>query len=477
MTSRRIARKSFYIGLGNTSKKIFSLLSNLILARLLLPEDFGVISIAYIFWSFFVLFIESSTSLFILYKGIEDKRYVETTLSISIINGVFVTVLLSSFSPIIANFFNTEELQALLYLYAFNLLLSSVYFVYGAILLRQNKHRNFAFNILIASFVRVCSTVIAAFGGAKYWSFAIGDSVYWWMLLGLTISQAKISLSLKLHWNVVREVFNYCIGVIGTSLGFYANSNLDNFAVGKFVGKTSLGYYNLAYQLSMGITTVINPIMNQVATPNFADISSSDEQKAVLSSVMREIFLVLAPVYCCILLGFNQSIISWVFGENWLPVLDVFPWLVLASFARVLNSPMKAMLAAKGMPGVNALVNLIIAPFAILGFIVGAQLGGAVGVSIAAFLILGLLWFLLWWTIGCYKLNWPLKEVLFPSLRPISLILFSLTTSLVVPSDYKAPFFISLYIFLLWIFIKDRFFFYSHQVVRIFKKLLKFTHM
>jgi len=69
-----------------------SLAGNLLLARLLLPSDFGVIGTAYIFWSFVNLFTQNTTASFIVYKGIDDERYLNTTYTISLLVGLGFSV-------------------------------------------------------------------------------------------------------------------------------------------------------------------------------------------------------------------------------------------------------------------------------------------------------------------------------------------------------------------------------------------------
>ena len=188
-------KSSFWISSSTFITRFFALASNLVLARLLLPSDFGVIAIAYIFWSLFTLFTQDTTGSFILYKGTEDKRYLNTTYAISVVIGLTFAMLMSLSAPGIAKFFHEPNLTWILVLYAFNILMSSVYYVYIKIMTRQMQYRELAQITLISSFTRLLFTISSALLGCRYWSFAIGDSAFW--ILGCILSRYKSGHNLK----------------------------------------------------------------------------------------------------------------------------------------------------------------------------------------------------------------------------------------------------------------------------------------
>jgi lipopolysaccharide exporter len=451
-----LAKSALWVTLGTFISRFFALLSNLVLARLLSPEDFGVIGIAYVFWSFIVLFTQSSSGLFVLYKGIDDRRYLDTVNTISFLVGALFAASLTLVAPFIAIFFDEPSLIGILRIYAINLIVSSVFYVYEAIMLRQNQYRGVMVVNLVASIARLTTTVACALVGLKYWSFAFGDSAFWVVSLALVIWQSKHLLSFKIDRDVVAEVTRYCLGAVGTSLGFYANLNLDNFVVSKVLGKTSLGYYNLAYQLTMAITRVFNPVVSRLGTPTFAKLEDDEAQRQALIGVMTQIAFLITPVYALLLISLDQTLILFLFGAQWTSIVTIIPWLIVSAYCRAINIPMNAMLSAKGLTNINARVNLQIAPFAILGFYVGATQGGIVGVAIAVSLILGVLWVIYWWWTGCRILSWPIQEFALPFLLPLGLALLAILIALPLPIVAKQLAFLAVYVIGLKLAVPDR---------------------
>lgn len=446
MKKTSLLKSGLWITLGTFTKRFFALLSNLILARLLVPADFGIISIAYIFWSFINLFTQSSTGLFILYKGTDDKRYLNTTYTIGLIIGLFFALLLGATAPLIANFFNEPNLSGLLVVYAFNLSLSSVFYVYEAIMIRQMQHQQVAQTVFIGSITRLIFTASAALLGLRYWSFAIGDAAYWLVSYILVRFWSGHNLRLQIVPEVRSEVVSYGLGSVGTSFGFYVNLNLDNFVVGKLLSSTSLGYYNLAYQLTMSLSSVINQVMERLGTPAFANLTDDQQQEEALFKVVEQMAFFAAPLYSLLFLILDKQTITLAFGSKWAPAATVIPWLLVCAYFRVLNNPLKSMMSAKGLPNINARVNLCIAPLAVLSFIIGAQQRGIVGVGMAVAVVLGVVWTLYWWWTACRVLNWSITKFMVPCLRPMIIAFTALIISFQLIIVIKQIAFVLLYI-------------------------------
>jgi lipopolysaccharide exporter len=473
MDKKTLVKGGFWIAFSTFSKRFFALLSNLILARLLLPEDFGIISLAYVFWSFITLFTQNSTGLFIIYKGTSDPRYLNTTYTISIILGSIFAVALSLASPLIAGFLNEPDLSGLLVAYAFNLLLSSVYYVYEGILVRRMQYLELSKVTLLASVARLVLTALAALSGLRYWSFAVGDFSFWVVAYFLARNYSEIRLRLQIVPEVRDEVLSYCLGAVGSSFGFYANLNLDNFVVGKVLGSTSLGFYSLGYQLTTALSKVINPVINQLGTPFFAQLPDEEQQKQSLLTVVEQTAFLVAPLHGLLYLVLDRSFISLIFGEQWISVADVIPGLLICSFFRVVNNPLKSMLSAKGRPDINAKVNLYISPVAVMAFILGARYGGIVGVSIAVAVVLGIVWTVYWWWTACRIFRWSLLDFSWVCFKPLAITAVALLLSFSLVIGVKQLVFIAVYLLCFRLFAPKQFKNYVLIIGQIWKKLTR----
>lgn len=416
-----LLKSSFWITYATFITRIFGFLSSLILARLLQPSDFGVVGIAYVFWSFFTLFTQDTAGAFIIYKGIENPKYVNTAYTISLLVGLILALGVVGIAPIVAMFFQEPVLTGILIAFAFNLLLSSASYVYSAVMIRQMKYQAIANINLASSITRLLFTIASAFLGLKYWSFIVGDTASWIVncLLGKYYSRRKFRL--QIDPVVKSEVLSFYFSTVASSFGLYTNFNLDNFTVGKILGSASLGYYNLAYQLTTALSTIFTAVFNQLGMPIFAQLPVEQHEKSLLK-VVEQTAIFTAPICALIFLILDPQVVTFIFGEKWMPIRIVIPGLLFFTYFRIINSSLFSMLVAKGRPDINARVNMQIAPIAVISFIIGAHLGGILGVSIAVAIVLGFGWTVYWWLVGCKKLGWSFKNFMWACFFPLILM-------------------------------------------------------
>jgi lipopolysaccharide exporter len=473
MKPKSLLKSGLWIACATFITRVLGFLSSLVLARLLQPSEFGVIGIVYVFWSFFTLFIQDTAGNFIIYKGVENPKYINTSYTISLLIGLVLGVGMVASAPAIGIFFNEPALAGMLTAYAFNLLLSSASSAYSGVMTRKMQYQTLTYIGLVSSVTRLFCTAGAALLGLSYWSFVIGDAVSWTISCILTRHYSGHQFRLQLDPEVRSEVLSFCLGSTFSNFGLYVNFNIDNFTVGKLLGSASLGYYNLAYQLTMAASTIFSSVINQLGMPAFAQLPTDKQENALLQVVEQTTF-VAAPLYALIFLIVDRQFVAFVFGNKWLPICTVIPGLLVFGYFRLINSLLFSMLVAKGRPDINAKVNLLIAPIAILGFVVGARQGGIVGVSLAVALILGIFWTIYWWWVGCRELNWTLKKFLLPCFMPILPIVPSITVAIGLPVLIKPFTFLLIYVMCIRIFTPKKFFMYRSVLDRLVNRLMKF---
>ena len=474
MKPTSLLRSGLWIVYATFITRVSGFLSSLILARLLQPSEFGVIGIVYVFWSFFTLFIQDTAGNFIIYKGVENPKYINTSYTISLLIGLILGIGMAASASAIGMFFNEPALSGILTAYAFNLLLSSASSAYSGVMTRKMQYQALANINLVSSVTRLLCTAGAALLGMSYWSFVIGDAVSSMISCILTRHYSGHQFRLQIDPEVRSEVLSFCLGSTFSNFGLYINFNIDNFTVGKLLGSASLGYYNLAYQLTMAASSIFSSVINQLGMPAFAQLPTDKQQENALLQVVEQTTFLAAPLYALIFLIVDSQVVAFVFGDKWLPICAVIPGLLVFGYFRIINSLLFSMLVAKGRPDINAKVNLQIAPIAILGFVVGAGQGGIVGVSIAVALILGIFWTIYWWWVACRELRWTLKKFLLPCFIAILLSVPGITVSIEFPIFLKPFAFILTYLICIRILRPKIFILYQSVLDRLVSRLTKF---
>jgi len=417
MRQPSLLQSGFWTTYGVTAARGLALVSNLVLARLLLPEDYGVIGVAYIFWAFANLFTQGTLDSFIVYRGLADQKALDTAHTVSWIIGGSLALGLLVAAPAIAHFFAIPALTGVLSLFSANLFLSFLYTFKAGILQRQMRYRDLAQMTLVASLGRLLVSTGAAVYGLGYWSFALGDLAYWLLSVLLVSLAVDAPLKLTLDPTARKAVLIYCLGAVGGSLGFYLNANFDSLLVGKLLGQEQLGYYNFAYQLTMAACIILTQATQQLGTSVFAQIEADGDRRQSLQQLTGQMAFLGAPLFSLLYLILNPSLIAMLFAPRWVPACRIIPWLLGFAYCRLLTSPLSAMLSATGKPNISAQANLIIAPIAILSFAIGALQLGILGVAVAAAIVLGGGWTLYWWWLGCRSFGWTVLPFLWPALQ------------------------------------------------------------
>lgn len=192
----------------------------------------------------------------------------------------------------------------------------------------------------------------------------------------------------------------------------------------------ALGYYNLGYQLAMLPTFALSQI-NRV---NFSVLSQKDNQgKRVYVSKILELYaLTYAPIYA---LAFIVApwLIPLVYGAEWTQTVPIFQIVLIFAYARGFMSILGTALNTLNKPHINAVINWVLVPLSIFGFLVGAHLGGVNGVAYATALVMGIVATIWFWIAICYSTGWNIRVLLAPVLLPTVIIGLILVTVLTTP--------------------------------------------
>jgi lipopolysaccharide exporter len=332
------------------------------------------------------------------------------------------------------------------------------------------RYKQLANITLLASAVRVVATVVSALLHLSYWSFVIGDLLANIFLTWATWRLMEHRFRLRLEPKAKREVLTFSTGAIGNSMGYYVNYNSDSFIIGKVLGSASLGFYNLAYQLTNTLTNILLQALGDLGLSSFSQIKPEESQPTLLQVVRHTAFLA-APVYALIsLLLEDEQVVRLVFGAKWIPICAVIPGLMFYAYCRLLNQALTAMLYSRGMTFVTARVNLMIAPIAVGGFLWAAKQNSIVYVSIVAAFVLGVVWTAWTWWAGCRALHWSLRPFLGAFVQPTLFALLSAVAVFPVPLLIRPFLFLGLYLLLVRLYAGEQFSTYTALIGKLSRR-------
>ncbi len=229
-----------------------------VLARLLLPEQFGLFGIASLVLSFLEIATETGINIFLIQEKAEIKDYVDTAWVVSIVRGFVIALILFLLAPFIASFFNSPRALGLLRLITLVPLVRG--FINPAVV-KYQKDLEFNKEFLLRVAVFVLDAVVAI--GVAMW-LKSASSLVWGMVAG-ALTEVFVSHlfvkprpKLSIEMDKVRRVLDR--GKWVTAAGFfnYLFREGDDIVVGRLLNTTALGLYQVAYKIStLPITEVL----------------------------------------------------------------------------------------------------------------------------------------------------------------------------------------------------------------------------
>lgn len=363
--------------------RLLTLATMVVLARLLVPADFGVVALAILVIGVMGVVGDVGLGSTLVLRQDLDRHAQGTVFSLMLGMGVLAAALLAAISPLVARLLGEPRLTPLLAVLALSLVLNGVNWFYEPILLRELEFRS-RFGAQVAQALGYTVTAVAfAVADAGYWSLVAGQlagaSLYAVALLRLTPYRVRP----RLDRAVARDV-------LGTSRGFMAQGglaflrqNADYAAVGRVLGSAQLGVYSVAYRLSEIPSWAVADPVAKVTFPGFARMRARGEDVVpAFLSALHLVMLVTLPMGL-ILSAAAGPLTRVVFGERWLAMIGPLTVLGVWGAVRPLQVTLGWFVNSLGHPGRSALVSAAVVVPLFAATFLGAHLSGASAVACA----------------------------------------------------------------------------------------------
>ena len=370
--------------LGNGITKIGSFATTLVLARLLVPHDYGVYAVALAAMQFVIhindVGIIPAT---IQWRGkLEEMAPTAATLaagfSLIIYIGFWFT------APSFAHLSGVPEAVPVIRLFTANILIDGITAVRSAYLLRTfQQGRYVAANAvgIVANAVVAISMSLAGAGAMALASGQLASSIATGILVFVW---AGLPIRVGIDWAIARKLMVFGVP-LAASLGVESIlEQADKVIVGRLAGAGILGFYLLALSISSWAPGMIGSAIRFVSLPGFARLSERDEEslsKGVTSSLP---LLVLAMVPIAVLIAvMAKPTIGFLYGATWLPAAGPLRFLMILMVVRMITGLCMDILMSTGKTKWTLLINIgwLIVGVPALWF--GTKAGGAAGTAIA----------------------------------------------------------------------------------------------
>lgn len=375
---------------GSSVQVILKLVVLAILARLVTPQEFGIMGAAVLIIEFSKLFTQMGIGPALIQRKTIEERHLTTGLTLSLLMGLLCATILALTAPFVAYFFQMRELVPILRIVSFIFLIDSVTLVGHALLQRHLKFRKLAL-LEVVSYTGGFGIVgvALAFQGWGVWALVAAHLAQAILQAILVTLVQPFPKRLGFHLNSFKELIYFGGGMTIGRIGNYFASQGDNFVIGHMLGSSALGIYGRAYQFMVMPVNLFGAAIDKTLFPAMSKVQD-DRQKlgeAYITGV-SSIALVAIP-FSILSVILAPEIVMVVLGPNWGGVILPFQILASSLLFRMSYKMSDSLARATGAIYKRAWRQVIFAIMVITGSYIG-QFWGLPGVAcaVAAALIL-----------------------------------------------------------------------------------------
>ena len=356
------------------------LVSTVVLARLLSPEDFGVMSMVAAITAFASLFRDLGLSTAAVQRDQISPALQSNLFWLNLALGALLTGALCAAAPLVAAFYGRPELRWVTVALSFNFLISSLGTQHGVLLTRRMQFGRKAAAGIGGSILGLGVSIALALQGYRYWALVWG---------GLSGSVTSVLLlfivsPFRPTWpsrgTGVLSLVRFGASVTAFNIINYFHRNLDNLLIGKVWGAEALGLYTRAYALLMFPIQAIRNPLNAVAFPAMSKLQNEPEAYRTYYRRLTLLNAFFSMPLSAFLFVTATPRIELLLGSNWKRVVPIFSVLAGVAFIQSSHNLWGVVVLSRGMGKQYLYGGIFNTVFCALGFIVGLP-WGAVGVA------------------------------------------------------------------------------------------------
>lgn len=356
-----------------------TLASNIVLARLLSPSDFGCIGMLMIFISLSNTFIDGGFGSALIQKKQPTKEDYSTIFYWNIFLSIILYAVLFFSSPVIARFYKIPLLADVLKVQGIVLFFNSLCIIQHNQLRKQLQFKKLAIVEIVAAILSLAVAIVTACYGWGVWSLVaqqlslgLFKAILFWLL-------NSWRPTLVFSWLSFKELFKFGGFMLLSSLFGTLSNEIQGLLVGRMFTPATMGLYTQAYRLEGSAATAVSSVIDQVTYPVMAAVQ--DDRQKLISALKRFIQI---PAYICspimaLMIVIAKPLIILIYSAKWIECVPYFQILCTAGLAVCLQGSANNSIAAIGKSNIYFKWTIIKRSLTIVFCIIGIVLWGMKG--------------------------------------------------------------------------------------------------
>lgn len=409
----KTAKGIFWGGLSNGLQQFLGMLFGIILGRILLPEDYGMVAMLTVFTAIANNLQNSgfSTALANL-KQPTHKDY-NSVFWFNILMSLTCYVVLFFCAPLIARYYHEPRLVPLCRYSFLGFVIASLGTAQSAYLFKNLRAKQQAKAGIAAVLLSSAVGVTMAWQGAAYWALATQSIVYVAICVVLNWHYSDWRPTFDIDFSPVRRMFGFSSKVLLTGIVTQVNNNVLNVLLGRYFSPHATGCYNQASQWNSKCNYVVQSMVAQVAQPVLVEMRGQEErQLAALRKLMRFTAFLVFPLMFGLGLVSHEFIVLLI-KEKWVASAALLQILVLNGAVTPLCALFSNTVLSRGRSDLNLWLTASLGVVQIVTMVVIWPYG--IQTMVVVYALISVAWLFVWhafvWRLTGYRLSMFLKDI------------------------------------------------------------------
>ncbi len=387
---RKVVKGSFWIVVVRIVQRLLGLARNIVLARILSPDDFGLFGIALLVLSLLERFTTTGFSQALIAKKEKPHQYLDTAWTVEAIRGIFLAGVLLISADWVGGFFNEPLAATVIRLLSFNILLSGFTNV-GVVFFRKNLkfEKDFIYKVG-GPIVDLITTIIAILVLRNIYALVIGSLVGATANLVISYLVHPYRPKFRIDLAKFKELFDFSKWIFGSSIVDYLLTEGDDILVGKVLGAGTLGIYQMAYRISNFPATQVTHLIGSVSFPAYSKLQDKPQKlkEAYLKFFKVITFFSFPLAFFVYFFAYDFTLL--VLSEKWLGAVIAIQGLALWGLVRSIGASTGPIFKAKNRPDIATKIGifkLVVLAGSIYPLLINYGLNGVIIAVVGAALV------------------------------------------------------------------------------------------
>ena len=359
---------------------------SLLLARLLVPEEFGLISLVSVFINICDVFVTYGFGSSLVADKNSDSVDFSTCFFFGVALSLLIYLAIFLTAPIIAGFYKQEALTSLLRVMALRIPIAAVNSVQHAYVSKHMMFKKFFYATLIGTVISGVIAVVMAFAGFGVWALVeqylgnvILDTICLWIIVGWRPTAA-------FSFERLKKIYSYGWKILAVGLIDTGYSQLRSLIIGKKYSPGDLAYYNRGNDFPTTIMSLVEPTVNGVLFPA---LSQCRDDQAEMRTITRRVIQVSTFIMFPMMIGLAavaKPLVVVLLTEKWLPSVIYLQIGCIAYMIRPLQFINNSVIKASGRSDLLLKLDILKKSIGVI-LLLAAMKYGVIGIAVSMVVI------------------------------------------------------------------------------------------